>query len=58
MDDVIETKFIEISRDCFKTTMDVVIGVIYRPPNTDLQQFINKCADLLNKICSEKSWFI
>ena len=54
MDDIIESKFVEIGRDCFKTTMDVIVGVIYRPPNTDLQKFNEICSDLLHRIRTEK----
>ena len=53
MDDVMESKFVEIGRDCFNTSMDMVVGVIYRPPNTDLEQFNKKCIDLLLKIRAE-----
>ena len=53
MDDCLETKFVEIGRDVFGTSQDLVVGVIYRPPNTDLKQFNEKFVDLLCKIRSD-----
>ena len=53
MNDCIEAKFIEIDRDAFRTSQDIVIGVIYRPPNTDLSLFNETLIDLLYNIRSE-----
>ena len=53
MDECLETKFVEIGRDVFRTSQDLVVGVIYRPPNTDLKLFNEKLMDLLHKISSD-----
>jgi hypothetical protein len=52
-----ESVFIEIDKNVFNLSRNVVLGVIYRPPNSDLVTFIDKLNNLLqiiqsdNKIC-------
>ena len=41
INDNIEAIFIEIRSEEFDTNKNIIIGVIYRPPNTDLQNFID-----------------
>ena len=50
LDDSFESVFIEIANDVFKMGKNIIIGVIYRPPGTDLSLFNSKIADLLEKI--------
>ena len=51
--DIVETKFLEIEKDYFGTSQNVVVGVIYRPPNTDLVKFNDFFSDLLCKLRAE-----
>ena len=37
--DTYESVFIEIDKDVFHKPRNIVVGVIYRPPDTDLIQF-------------------
>ena len=48
-DDSFESVFIEVANDVFKMGKNIIIGVIYRPPGTDLSLFNSKIADLLEK---------
>ena len=38
----IEGKFIEIDRNSFDNSKAIIVGLIYRPPNTDIYE-CNKC---------------
>ena len=53
-ENVIESKFIEISKEAISSDKDVIIGVIYHPPNTDVELFNDKLTDIIRKIKSEK----
>ena len=53
MEECFEAKFIEIGRDAFRTSQDMVVGVIYRPPNTDIRLFNEILTDLLSKLRTE-----
>ena len=48
MSNIMESLFIEIDRSVFKCNNNIIIGVIYRPPDTDIDSF-NEC---LNEIVS------
>ncbi len=50
IEDIIETKFIEIVNNHGK---NLIIGVIYRPPNTDFVTFENTMNTILKKIDRE-----
>ena len=52
--DIMESLFIEIPSTEFNLERSVIIAVIYRPPNTDLEMFNNEIQDVLNKIHKEK----
>ena len=52
-DEIVETRFIEISKDSFGTSQDIVVGVFYRPPNTNLDKSNEACLNIINKIRSE-----
>ena len=53
----IESAFIEIDKDCVGTDSNVIIGVIYRPPGTDISLFNESLCNILselqieNKLC-------
>ena len=53
-DDCIECVSIEIDRLVFSTKRNVVVPVIYRPPNTGTRHFNEKLCALLECISSEK----
>ena len=49
-----ESLFIEIDKHHFEKKQNIVIGVIYRPPDTDIKEFNNHLKQCLNKIKSER----
>ena len=49
-DDVMESKFVEIQKGSIGATRDAIVGVIYRPPNTDVSLFNARIHTLLSKI--------
>ena len=52
--DTLEALFIEIDIDSQHHSKNVVIGVVYRPPGSDLQHFTTVFDTILSKIKSEK----
>ena len=56
-DDHIECLFIEIDKKVFSMSKNVIIGVIYRPPGTNLKDYTKTLSEILvpldreNKIC-------
>ena len=48
--DCCESSFIEIEKSVFGHEKNVVIGVFYRPPNTDIQCFIDVVKDICDKL--------
>ena len=40
MNNYIETIFVEINKVIFNSTTNIVVGVLYRPPNEDINQFL------------------
>ena len=51
---VIETLFIEIRKGEIGNSSDLIIGVIYRPPNTDVHLFNEYLSNILDMIKCEK----
>ena len=51
--DYCESSFIEIEKSVFGHEKNVVIGVFYRPPNTDIQCFIDVVKDICDKLRNE-----
>ena len=51
--DTIEIVFIEIDNDHDGNEKNVIIGVIYRPPNTDIAEFNRYMTDTLDQMKSE-----
>ena len=55
LEDCIESVFIAISKEEFNSSKNIIIGTIYRPPNTDIQTFNCHIIDILQKIkCDNK----
>ena len=48
--DNIESLFIEINKDQLNKSKNVVVGVVYRPPNTNITAFNDTLSDILLKI--------
>ena len=48
-----DSVFIEIDRDIFRREKNIIIGVIYRPPDADLESFIELMGVLFEKVKSE-----
>ena len=53
-DEFIETIFLEFDKDCKGTDKGIIVGVIYRPPNTDPREFVLKLSDILDAVSKEK----
>ena len=52
-DDVAESIFIEIDKEVFKRGKNIIIGVTYRPPNSDLSNFNTSVSLLLSELIHE-----
>ena len=52
-DEDIESVYIEIGKDQLHSNRDIVIGVIYRPPNRDIVSFNDKLSITLDRIKRE-----
>ena len=48
--EIMESRFLEIDKNSINSTRNVVIGVIYRPPNSDIDVFISQLSGLLDTI--------
>ena len=48
-----ESVFIEIPNNMFNTRKTIIVGVIYRPPGTDMDMLNNEPSNLLESIKSE-----
>ena len=57
-DNIFESLFIEIDKKEFDTHKNIVIGLIYKPPNTPVKQFNEKLEKLLSLIQIEKNMHI
>ena len=51
-----ESIFIEIDKDLFNQNQNIIIGVIYRPPNTDLELFNDDINELLDNLEREHKY--
>ena len=50
----LDTLFIEINKDQFNKKQNIIIGVIYRPPDTDMKEFNDYVIKCLTQIKEEK----
>ena len=58
-DDVFESIFIEVDGSVFNKHSNIVVGVIYRPPNTDINCFNESLNIILDKLkCENKLCFL
>ena len=48
-----ESKFVEIDKRCISADRNVILGVLYRPPNSDVVQFTSLINGVLQKIKME-----
>ena len=54
--DFIENIFIEIESQCLNTTKNVIIGLIYRVPDSNIDLFNKELSDILQKITKENKF--
>ena len=54
MNTTLETIFIEVKKDQIGNKKDMIIGVIYRPPGTDIRSSSDELIKILNKIKIDK----
>ena len=52
----IESVFCEFDKDQFGLEKNVIVGVIYRPPNTDISIFNEMVTDLLTKLKAQRKY--
>ena len=50
LEDSIETIFVEIDSSCLNIEKNLVVGVVYRPPNTVTADFLEKMSTILRRI--------
>ena len=53
---IIESVFCEFDKDQFGLEKNLIVGVVYRPPNTDITEFNEKISDLLAKLKAERKY--
>jgi hypothetical protein len=53
MNHFMEAIFVEIPKECFQSKNNVIMAMIYRPPNTDLSSFNCKLAEILDTLKNE-----
>jgi hypothetical protein len=51
--DCIETIFVEINKTEFSSSKNIVIGSIYRPPNTPIEEFLSNLNAILDQVHTE-----
>ena len=56
-DSEMESIFIEIDKDIFRTNCNIVIGLIYRTPDSSVDVFNERISDILNTVCKEHKIF-
>ena len=57
-DHIFESTFIEIDKKEFDTNKNIIIGLIYKPPNTSVKQFNEKVEKLLSLIQARLLYFV
>ena len=55
---IFESIFVEISKTQLEFETDIIVGVIYRPPNTDISVFNENLLLILSKVKKEKKLYI
>ena len=51
----IESLFIEIPKSEFNFDKNIIVGTVYRPPNTEIEEFIKYLDDILVKLKAEQN---
>ena len=51
--DVYECVFVEIDKEYFHKEKHIIMGVIYRPPGTEMQNFNDNMSSRLNALKNE-----
>ena len=54
--DQVEQLFIEMAKSVLHVNKNVIVGIIYRPPDEDPVTFIEMVQKLMEKIDKEKKW--
>ena len=49
-DSELESLFIEISKEVFQTSSDIIIGVLYLMPNSSIELFNDRITYILNAV--------
>ena len=59
MESSMEALFIEIPKTAISTEKNIIIGVIYRPPNQDIKSFCEKLEEIISHVkCEEKILYL
>ena len=53
---ILESLFIEVDKECIEKQHNAIVGVLYRPPGTDLKSFNEYVEGFLAKIKAEKKF--
>ena len=56
-DTEMESIFTEIDKDIFRTNSNIVIGLIYRMPDSFVDVFNERITDILHTVCKEHKIF-
>ena len=49
-----ESLFIEIDKDVFRSSNNIITGVVYRPPNTDVDEFSDHMSNIVSILKTER----
>ena len=49
-----ESLFIEIDKEVFRSSNKIIIGVVYRPPNTDVDEFSDHMSNIVSILKTER----
>ena len=53
---ILESVFVDIDKDQVGKDRNVIAGVVYRPPDTDIDQFNTYISEIFGKIKSERKF--
>ena len=54
MSDVLESLFIEFDKEVINRNSNMIVGVLYRPPGTDINDFVEEFSKMCSKIRTER----
>ena len=55
MSDVLESLFIEFDKEVINWNNNMIVGVLYRPPGTDINDFVEEFSQMCSKIRTERN---